>query len=346
MLLRVSVFDIIREITSIDLNPDVPAGTFEVQAPEGAKKRWGGKEAPPADYQVALGNEVSARYQVVEPGIEGGLSIAAVTRGGIWLIAIRCSQETRRCDHQLLRVDPKSGKVVATIDPPELAFISDVEELDGQIWVAMAQRSGGVDGGSVPGTAFIQRLDLATNRLTGPPIETGQSGGSLLAVGSELWTNGGATREVTIGSAMAQYQNVARVNPRTGAVTQIDVHAAATAGLVAGDGLLWVPTYRINERNPRQTDFGVVAIDLTTGAIVRRTTTPAPANLVTFAGGRLYAVLGLTEGGSEHWLIGSLATGGRLSSPNRSGGPATRLPAWVPPPAAPSGCRAWDATKC
>lgn len=302
MLLRISVFDITREITSIEFNPDAPAGTFDVGAPEGAKRRWGGKGTAPPEYQVPLGSDVAARYQIVA-GDTAAMTVAAVSRSGIWIVVIRCGQQG--CNHQLVRVDPKTGKVIATIEPPEPAFINDVEEVDGDIWVSMTERKNLSGNGGGLETAFVQRLDLTTNRLTGRRIDTGQQGGALVAVAGELWSTGGATREVTIGPAQTQYQRVARVNPTTGQVTQIDLDGGAGGSPVAGDGFVWVATSKLNEGNPRQTDYAVVAIDPATNTVVRRLAAPGYPNLVTFANGRLYSSFQLFEAGSERWFVGS-----------------------------------------
>lgn len=296
MLLRISVFDVIREITSIEFNPEVPPGTYAVQTPEGAKKRWGGKGTPPPEYRVALGSEVAARYRVVD-GDTSGIEVAAVGRSGIWLGVIRCGQG---CDHELHRVDPRTGKVLATIEPPDRAFIDDVVELDGQIWASMTARS--ADGQTTTAT-FLQQIDVPTGRLSGPRILTGGSGG-VLAVDGELWSTGGLTRTVTIGPAMTEYKQVARVNPATGQVTQIELAGGAIGTPIAGDGLIWVPTSQLDEQNPYQTDYAVVGIDPKTNAVVRRLTAPGYPQTVAFSGGRLYASFEVMEGASRRGLIG------------------------------------------
>lgn len=307
MLLRISVFDVRREITSIEFDPEFAAGIFEVQAPEGARKRWGGTGTPPPEYRVPLGSEVAARYEVAGPN--DGMLIASIGQSAIWIVVIRCGEQ--RCDHQLRGVDPRTGKSITTFDPPDLAYINDVKEVDGEIWVSMSERrrTPDGDGGEVPATTFVQRFDPATGGLVGPRIVTGQEWGSLVAVGRELWSTGGEVREETVGPALPRYHTVARVDTATGQVTQVRLDGGAIGRPVLGDGLVWVATEKVNSRDPYRDDYAVVAIDPETNAVVHSVSAPGYPNLVTFDAGRLYAVFNLVERGAERSLIGSAGKG-------------------------------------
>lgn len=303
MLLRVSVFDVRREVTSIEFDPEFPAGTFDVVAPEGAKKRWGGEGTPPPEYQVALGTDVAARYQVTDGAVDGAF-VATVSRTDVWIITTRCGSPG--CEDQLRRVDAKTGQVLAVIDPPNRAFMSDVAEVGDDLWVSMAERSAD---GAVPTTTFVQRLDLQTHRLVGARIETGHdTTGRLVAAGGDLWSTGGASREVKVGPAETTYRSVARIDPSSGKVTQLELDGGAIGSPIVANGLVWLGTDKINEADPYETDYAVVAIDPATNAVVHRIAAPGPVDALTFAEGRLYCVLPRFEGGSESWLLAVAGT--------------------------------------
>lgn len=141
MLLRIQWFDVIREIRTIEFRPEFPAGIFEVVPPEGAKKRWGGKGPAPPDYETAVGDEVAARYQVAQPPL-GGLPVLEATPKGVWVSSPnRAENEPYRTS--LVRVDPRSGKVVATLDAPLYDFVNSAAEVGDSLWVYLSERPRG-----------------------------------------------------------------------------------------------------------------------------------------------------------------------------------------------------------
>lgn len=284
MILRLAAFDIVREITSIELDPEFPSGIFDVVAPEGARKRWVGDATAPPEYAIALGSEVAARLQIVD-GRTAGLDLAATTETDLWTVVIRCD---RGCTASLLRIDARTGAVKATIAPPEGLSFTGVAITDGgEVWASFARW----DDAGPTSPAYVQRLDADSGTLQGQLVETGTSSGGMQWIDGSLWTSSGRDREVVIGPAQAHYHSVARFDPATGAVSQLDIGADAIGTPLRVGSTVWVAATRIDDRNPREQVYEFVGLDPTSGAVQDRVAVPGwPSSAVT-DGRHLYAVV-------------------------------------------------------
>lgn len=280
MILRLAAFDIVREIDSIELDPELPAGVFEVAAPDGSKARWAGEGPPPPEYDVPLGTEVSARHQIVE-GRTAGLGIEAIVGGDLWLQVTRCGQE--RCVPSLLRVDARTGKVDATVDPPDdLAFTGLVAAGD-EVWAGLSRLD---EGPTMP--AWVQRLDPSTNALVGERIETGTLSGGFAWIEDAIWTSSGRSRLVKIGPYENQHHSVARMDLRSGAVENFDLGANAMGRPVGVGNEVWVAADGPDPRDVYTPVYEMVALDRGSGAVVRRVKVPGWPWSPVVDGDRLY----------------------------------------------------------
>ena len=317
MILRLAAFDIVREIDSIEIDPTFPAGIFKVVAPEGAKTRWGGDGPPPAEYDVPVGTEVSARHKIAE-GRTDGLGIQAVVGNDIWILRHdRCAQP---CAASLIRVDARTGSVLATIDPPEDLRFDDMVVAGDELWVALTRW----DGQSPTTPAWIQRLDPATNTLVGDRIETGTSSGGMAWIDGDLWTSSGAARFVKIGRAESYYNAVARVDVRTGQVQQFDVDAGAIGRPIGVGNEVWVVTDKINPNDIYEQVFEFVALDKNTGTVTRRMRIPGgwPYSPVV-DGGRIYVLA--AEAGKAPQLFAIDAASATVVATEPLGPPDTQI---------------------
>lgn len=283
LLLRISTFEIVREITSLETDPQMPEGIFDVTPPPGATRRWVGNAAPPAEYRVALGTEVAARFEVAG-GRTDGLAIAQVTSTDLWLLAYRC---TNRCNVELIRVDRGSGRVLATVPSPAGTTFDDVELVDDELWAAFSRL---FEDDPTP-ASFVQRLDVSTNRLVGDAIETGVAGSGMASADGVLWSTSGQARAVVVGPAQTDYHALARVDVARGEVTQLDLDADAIgAPLVLGDSV-WVATTKIRASDPYESDYQLVEVDRQTSEIRQRVAVASwPGSLVT-DGRRIFTLL-------------------------------------------------------
>jgi len=176
-----------------------------------------------------------------------GITKVAAGYRGVWVVG----------SGVIYRVDPATGRTVATIPAPGTnAELSDIAAGAGAVWVTVSPRRGvyRIDPRRDRVTAFIRlppvpteitvaygrvwvsepqagpgnvvRIDPRTNRVTGPPIQVGTGAARIVAGFGALWvTNGNLDGSVS------------QINPATGTVTRTlnipDVVAA-------GAGSLWV----------------------------------------------------------------------------------------------------------
>lgn len=292
MILRLASFDIVRQIDSIELDPAFPLGAFDVVGPDDAKTRWAGQGPPPPEYDVPLGTEVSARYQVVE-GRTAGNEIEVIAGGDVWLLVTRCAQ---RCVPSLVRIDERTGNVRATIDPPEDLAFTGLVAADDQLWVGLSRFD---EGPTMP--AWVQRLDPATNTLVGDRIETGTSSGGMTFIDGALWTSSGRSRMVKKGPYENYHHSVARVDVASGTVEHFDVGANAIGRPVAVNDEVWVATDAPDPRDVYEPLYEMVALDSRTGAVVRRVRGPGWPWSPVVDGGRIYLLSG--EAGQPTQLL-------------------------------------------
>lgn len=285
MLLRIQVFDVIREIRSIEFRPQFDASTFEVKPPEGAKKRWGGRGTPPPDYTVAIGNEVAARFQVLSEKI-GGFQVAEVGTSGVWATVTRGGDGVTYSS-ELLRIDPRTGKTVASIKPSEPTFINDAVEIGRHLWVSFTANPGGEQRIN---RGWVQRVDLRTNKLIEPRFEMNPPPGRLAHSDGFVWTSGGKSRRVVVGRDEADFDSVSRIDTKTLEMTHLDLDGGA-GSLVFHSSHLWVRTERFN-RSGNDTEYFVSKVDPGSMRVVATAPLPHyPAGFPLVAGDRfIYTV--------------------------------------------------------
>lgn len=271
MLLRVEVFDIVREITSISFGADFDARVFDVVPPEGARVHWAGRGSPPPEYAVDPGDatawDVLGRIDV-PPGAEAaGVTVEAVIDDTIWLSVIWCGNT---CWHQLVAVDRHTGSL-AVIDPPSPSFVSWLGEVEGEVWVALA--------GEPSAQLALRVVDASTMSLASAGLDVGSAWGGVASIEGRVWVVGGTIREVELGPARSEYASLVLVDLSTGeqTVTTLDDAGFALTPVTAG-GRVWVGTQAIDPDDPYDTVHTIAEIDPSTGAVLRRIPLPlAPA---------------------------------------------------------------------
>jgi hypothetical protein len=200
-------------------------------------------------------------------------SISAVGAGadGVW-VAGRGA---------LLRIDPQTNRVVATIPTPLTGQYASIAFGEGAVWVTSGQANGvvyrvdpasnrvtaaiSVPGGAfgvvvaagtvwvtqfVPGPGVVARIDARTNRLL-PLIDVPSMPGIIRSGLDAVW--------VTTSSG------VSRIDPRSGTVTRLD---SVSNVMAAGAGSLW--GYFATSPN----HAGVQRVDPATGQVVATITIP------------------------------------------------------------------------
>lgn len=308
MLLRISTFDIVREITFIEFEPDFAVGLFDITPPPGAKKRWRGHGDPPPEYAVSIGTEVAARHQLVD-GATDGLEIVEITAQDVWVIVTRCDNPSgTTCGAELRLVDARAGTVLATLASPQGFVFTDVVAAGEEIWAQLMAVS--VD--TPTPAAYVQRIDRERSSLTGPRIETGSLSGGLAQTDGLLWSASGRHRDVKIGRAEAFYHSLARIDPAAGDVTQFDLGADVMGVEAAGESL-WVTTSAIDRRDPEKTEFALVEFDPVSHQVKRRVPIAGWPNSTTSGSGLL---LTLFASDGLHWRLGIIdLASGELRTP-------------------------------
>lgn len=300
----------VREVTSIEFDASFPDGIFDVIAPEGATVRWAGSGPAPAEYQTAPGKEVAATFPLDVPAGGGGVEMA-FGFGSLWVL----TQESYR-EGELRRIDPLTGKVLATIpidgdfgdftiEPTPPAELSQEERErirrgeapppdehpptfrvqglavgEGFVWVGKVAGGRGEEH-----VAALERIDAKTNKVVGSPIRAGdridQIGDLTVAAGA-VWMTG-------VGKSLA------KVDAKSLAVTHIELEGETLWALgegngpVLGDGSLWVPVLVPNPRDPRDDRF-LVRLDPATNAVQAKTSRDIGLGLsdLVFAEGALW----------------------------------------------------------
>ena len=139
-------------------------------------------------------------------GSFGSYAAIAVGAGSVWVL-------DDPADRRLWRIDPKRGRLIATIRPPFVPAAVAVG--DGAVWV-----TGQLDD-------RVARIDPATNRIV-KTIKVGREPLGVAVGDSAVWVADTLDRTVT------------RIDPATDRVTKtIDIGRSPTA-ITAGDGSVWV----------------------------------------------------------------------------------------------------------
>jgi ABC-type branched-subunit amino acid transport system substrate-binding protein len=197
----------------------------------------------------------------------GGTPRLAVGEGAVW---------AANPDGSVSRVDPKSARVVATIDTKRLAWT--IAAGDGGVWFL------GFDG-----PTGVTEIDTRNNRV-GRTIPVGASDLRGVAVGGgSVW-------------AAANEEGVIwRIDPERPPVTRtIDVGRGVTF-VTFGEGALWTGNY---------VDGTVARVDPRTNKVVARASVGAPQALAAGAGSGWVSVAGeTTEGALDKTVCGEVAYG-------------------------------------
>jgi len=178
--------------------------------------------------------------KVRTPGTED-LSRVAVAPGAVWVTAD---------GGRLYRIDPTTNEVVATV--PVGGSIQGVEIGGGYVWVTRPTE----------GVGELVRVDPATSRVAGAPIEVGSGPVAVLYAFGALWVTNSSP------------SSVVRVDPSTGEVTQTGLAGPVAAGY----GSLWAAS-----------EGAVVRADPATGQVTARIPVPR-AQAVAVAEGRVWAL--------------------------------------------------------
>jgi hypothetical protein len=233
-------------------------------APGLLARRAGQSPVPTVDEPVVPGRPVvAARIRLDRP-----FSDVDVGFGATWVAS----------QGALLRIDPPTNRVVATIPTPVSGENASIAFGQGAVWVTSGQTNGevyrvdptanrvtatiGVPGGAFgivvaagtvwvtqflpePDPGIVARIDARTNRLLSP-VQVPNLPGAIRAGFDAVWVTSRYT--------------VSRIDPHTGAVTQ-PLHRAGDVRAI-GAGALW-GTYANSAA-----DAGVQRIDPVTGQVV------------------------------------------------------------------------------
>jgi YVTN family beta-propeller protein len=140
-------------------------------------------------------------------------------------------------DNHLLRIDPATTEVVATIGVRRGS--SGLAVGAGAVWVSSSQE----------GT--VVRIDPATNQVVAS-IPVGPAPGAMTVAGGVLWV------------ALPD-NGLARIDPASNRSTVVDVPGCCAGELAAGEGALWVANHR---------DGALVRVDPVTGRVAARIPLP------------------------------------------------------------------------
>jgi hypothetical protein len=233
-------------------------------APGLLARRAGQSPVPTVEEPVVPGRPVvAARIRLDRP-----FSDVDVGFGATWVAS----------QGALLRIDPQTNRVVATIPTPVSGENASIAFGEGAVWVTSGQTNGvvyridpaanrvtatiGVPGGAFgivvaagtvwvtqflpePDPGHVARIDASTNRLLSP-VEVPNLPGAIRYGQDAVWVTSRFT--------------VSRIDPHTGAVTQ-PLHRAGDVRAVGG-GALW------GSYANSATDAGVQRIDPVTGQVV------------------------------------------------------------------------------
>jgi streptogramin lyase len=266
-------------------------------APGLLARRAGQSPVPTVDERVVPGRPVvAARIRLDRP-----FSDVDVGFGATWVAS----------QGALLRIDPRTNRVVATIPTPVSGESASIAFGEGAVWVTSGQTNGevyrvdptanrvtatiGVPGGAFgivvaagtvwvtqflpePDPGIVARIDASTNRLLSP-VQVPNLPGAIRAGFDAVWVT-------------SRY-SVSRIDPHTGAVTQ-PLHRAGDVRAI-GAGALW-GTYANSAA-----DAGVQRIDPVTGQVVATLRIPNGV-LIAFGLGTLWVAQdasSIASGGNE-----------------------------------------------
>jgi DNA-binding beta-propeller fold protein YncE len=212
-----------------------------------------------------------------------GVTDIAAGYGGVWVIG----------SGVIYRVDPATGRIVATIPVSGVGELNHIAAGAGAVWATSDDRGHvgvyridprtnrvtslirlqpnpigiTIAFGRVwvtepkSGPGIVLRIDPRTNRVSGPPIRVGTGAGKIVAGSGTLWvTNGNGNGSVS------------RINPATGAVVRTLVNIPGVTAV--GAGSLWVTPNR----------GGIQRVDPVTGQVTATFRLPTAVRVTFWAG--------------------------------------------------------------
>jgi hypothetical protein len=205
-----------------------------------------------------------ARIPISTNGVNAGLAFGA---GSIWLAPTGASE--------LLRIDPSSNQVVASIhlgvtDNGRVSSLGGGAAFAaGRVWASRVSNGSHGD---------VISVNPTTNQAVGVPITVGSGPDTVLSAFGSLWAD---NTSVVIGnSAPSQVDpGVSRIDPRTRHVTTEPFSGTPATAF----GSLWVQT------NAASDDAAIVRVDPATGQTLARIDVPR--------------VIGISSGGGRVWAI-------------------------------------------
>jgi DNA-binding beta-propeller fold protein YncE len=278
MVLRMTSGAFIQVVQRMVLRPAFPASTFAVSAPRGTKVRWAGTGAPPPQYAVR-NTQVDATVT-----LGGTPRDVAADGSSIWVAdAGRPGEgETERpLDGGVLRIDARTGKVVARLPLPPQVFIWPGQ---GDQPSASAQRIVAAEGAAwvLDAAGYLYRVDSGTNTLGKPllmaevaPDANGYpfQPGPIAAGGGAVWVARIDSREfdyngTKVGGARG---SLLRLDPLTGdRLADIPLPGGPNDIAFAG-GRLWVVAHEVNPTDTRGDELtALYTVDPATNRVDRR----------------------------------------------------------------------------
>jgi streptogramin lyase len=249
----------------------------------------------PSDAAVSFTERLEAQIEVA-----GSPDWPLAAFDSIWVLAPDLPMTTGSGAPNLVRIDPTTNKVVATIELPD-RLCQGFTASDDAIWACSADA--------------LVRIDPTSNEIVDSvPVQSGQAfyrpvfgGGMVWALGSSAFVSDTvvrldpASKETTsfemagsVGGLVYAFDAlwltvtgeglVVRLDPATGAAETVAMGLQAPTGIVAGDESLWVSLFGAEGGEAGVGDTQLVRIDPTTGDILAE-----------------FAIGGSPKGGVEIW---------------------------------------------
>jgi DNA-binding beta-propeller fold protein YncE len=206
------------------------------------------------------------------PGLPSAGTVAARIPVGTSVIAVAANDEAVWAltnDRRLVRIDPATNKVVATIGLPDSEWPESFVAIgDGAVWVTVASPSTT----SNPEFDSLLRIDPATNTIAAR-IHVGHSPEGIAVTANAIWTANHRSSWQSTAAHPDGIFEISRVDPATNAETRRvqvekritnDDHAGfccGPQGMTAAAGSIWTT-------DPQDSGSGlVIRVDPATGAV-------------------------------------------------------------------------------
>lgn len=156
--------------------------------------------------------------------INGYPDDVSVGAGAVWLASSVCTGNGQAAEESVLRIDPTSGEVLATIETGK--YTADVAATDEGVWVTRDINSR---------TGEVLRIDPATNEVVARIEAEGRLRDVVVGEGF-VWV-------VDSSSSLSTSPSLIQIDPETNTIVR-RINGLADLSVVAGQGALWAESWR------------------------------------------------------------------------------------------------------